>query len=381
MDGTALDLALDGDLAFQPLNDIDKPGALAFALDWVLGLLANEKVAVTPDVKDAIWTALQSLASAPASERTLTGLAVLVQSNKLSQALHPYTLEGPYGRLLDGAADTLALGDVMHFEMDGLMQVKPLVLPVLTYLFHRLEARFDGRPTLLVLDEAWVFLDDPLFAARIREWLKTLRKKNVAVVFATQSLADIERSSIAPALLESCPTRIFLPNDRAIEPQAAAVYERFGLNQRQIEIIARATAKRDYYAQTARGNRQFELGLGAVALAFAGAGSPDDQRLIDRCAAAIGPAAFAIAFLRAKGLAWAAELLESLGTAPSETPKAPPPIPDSARHAVRPVIKPAAALLNSTAVGAVLAAQPARAVSERLSPFRIPPAKPKRTTS
>ena len=108
---------------------------------------------------------------------------------------------------------------------------------MLTYLFHRLEARFDGRPTLLILDEAWIFLDDALFAARIREWLKTLRKKNVAVVFATQSLADIERSTIAPALIESCPTRIFLPNDRALEPQARAVYERFGLNARQIEIL------------------------------------------------------------------------------------------------------------------------------------------------
>jgi type IV secretion system protein VirB4 len=378
MGGTALDLAVDGDLAFQPLKDIDQPAALAFALDWVLGLLANEKVAVTPEVKDAIWTALQSLASAPAAERTLTGLAVLVQSNKLSQALHPYTLEGPYGRLLDGAADTLALSDVMHFEMDGLMQVKPLVLPVLTYLFHRLETRFDGRPTLLVLDEAWLFLDDPLFAARIRDWLKTLRKKNVAVVFATQSLADIERSSIAPALLESCPTRIFLPNDRAVEPQAATVYERFGLNQRQIEIIARGTPKRDYYAQTARGNRQFELGLGPVALAFAAAGSPDDQRLIDRCAGGAAPPAFAIGFLRAKGLAWAADLLENLQDAPAATPHPPPPheVPRPERR----VIKPTAALLNTTALSAVLAAQPA-AVSERLSPFRIPPAKPKRTRS
>jgi type IV secretion system protein VirB4 len=344
-----------------------------------MGLLANEKVAVTPDIKDAIWTALQNLASAPAAERTLTGLAVLVQSNKLSQALHPYTLEGPYGHLLDGAADTLAFGDVMHFEMDGLMQVKPLVLPVLTYLFHRLEARFDGRPTLLVLDEAWLFLDDPLFAARIREWLKTLRKKNVAVVFATQSLADIERSSIAPALLESCPTRIFLPNDRAIEPQAAVVYERFGLNQRQIEIIARATPKRDYYAQTARGNRQFELGLGPIALAFAGAGSPDDQRSVDRCLGASKPAGFAIAFLRAKGLGWAAELLEGLIT-PTETPKPPPPLREGV-PAARTIIKPAAALLDSTAVGAVLAAEPANVVSQRLSPFRIPPAKPKRTKS
>jgi type IV secretion system protein VirB4 len=379
MAGTALDLTLDGDIAFQPLKDIDQPGALAFALDWVLGLLANEKVAVTPDIKDAIWTALQSLASAPAAERTLTGLAVLVQSNKLSQALHPYTLEGPYGRLLDGATDTLALSDVMHFEMDGLMQIKPLVLPVLTYLFHRLEARFDGRPTLLVLDEAWLFLDDPLFAARIREWLKTLRKKNVAVVFATQSLADIERSSIAPALLESCPTRIFLPNDRAVEPQAAVVYERFGLNQRQIEIITRATPKRDYYAQTARGNRQFELGLGPVALAFAAAGSPDDQRLIDKCVGAVGPAAFAMNFLRAKGLAWAANLLESLQSgAPVDTPLQPPPLREATRPEQR-VIKPPAAF-NTTALSAVLAAQPA-AVSERLSPFRIPPAKPKRTSS
>jgi type IV secretory pathway VirB4 component len=269
----------------------------------------------------------------------------------------------------------------MHFEMDGLMQVKPLVLPVLTYLFHRLEARFDGRPTLLVLDEAWVFLDDPLFAARIREWLKTLRKKNVAVVFATQSLADIERSSIAPALLESCPTRIFLPNDRAIEPQASAVYERFGLNARQIEIIARAAPKRDYYAQTARGNRQFELGLGPIALALTAAGSPDDQRLIDRCAGTTGSAAFAAAFLRAKGLAWAAELLEEQQAPQPAAQDKPPPLPPAVRPAVRSVIKPAAALLNSTAVDAVLAAQsPPSAVSERLSPFRIAPIKPKRTS-
>src|SRR3546814_2152401 len=114
---------------------------------------------------------------------------------------------------------------------------------------HRLEDRFDGRPTLLILDEAWVYLDNPVFAARIREWLKVLRKKNVAVVFATQSLADIAGSSIAPAIVESCPQRIFLPNDRAIEPQARAAYERFGLNERQVELIARATPKRHYYLQ------------------------------------------------------------------------------------------------------------------------------------
>ena len=297
----------------------------------MLGLLANEKVAVTPEVKDAIWTALQSLASAPASERTLTGLAVLVQSNTLSQALHPYTLEGPYGRLLDGAADTLALGDVMHFEMDGLMQVKPLVLPVLTYLFHRLEARFDGRPTLLVLDEAWVFLDDPLFAARIREWLKTLRKKNVAVVFATQSLADIERSSIAPALLESCPTRIFLPNDRAIEPQAAGRLR--ALRPQRSARSRSSPAPRPSATTTPRpraATASSSSASGRSRSTFAAAGSPDDQRLIDRCGGATGPAAFAAAFLRAKGIGLGGRAAGKSGQGAATAPQAPPPLPE--RH-------------------------------------------------
>ena len=165
-----------------------------------------------------------------------------------------------------------------------------------------------------------------MFAARIREWLKTLRKKNVAVLFATQSLADIERSAIAPALIESCPTRIFLPNDRALEPQMRTVYERFGLNGRQIEILGLATPKRDYYVQSAQGNRLFELGLGPVALALTAASSPDDQKLIDRVIAESPDTNFADAFLRAKGLDWAANLLLSFPGAqrPLTTP---PPLP------------------------------------------------------
>src|SRR3546814_16090751 len=101
------------------------------------------------------------------------------------------------------------------------------------------------------------------------EWLKTLRKKNASVVFATQSLADIEGSAIAPAIIESCPTRLFLANERALEPQIAGIYQRFGLNNRQIEVIASATPKRAYYCQSALRKRLFDLGLGPVALSVA----------------------------------------------------------------------------------------------------------------
>ena len=202
--------------------------------------------------------------------------------------------------------------------MEDLLHARSVVLPVLTYLFHRLEAQFDGHPTLLVLDEAWVFLDDPVFASRIREWLKTLRKKNVGVVFATQSLADIQRSTIAPAIVESCPTRIFLPSPQAVEPQLRPIYEGFGLNARQIEMIARATPKRDYYVQSARGNRLFDLGLGPIALAFVAASSPRDHAMIDTALAA-WPADFATTWLQARGLDWAAELLPTLVKPDEET--------------------------------------------------------------
>lgn len=297
-----------GALAFQPMRAIDDPTERAWAAEWVAALLAHEGITITPEVKESLWSAIESLASAPPEERTLTGLSLLLQSSALRTAIATYTLEGPYGRLLDAAEPDLPIGDLQCFETEALMGHPGVVAPVLTYLFHRLEARFDGRPTLLILDEAWVFLDHPLFAARIREWLKTLRKKNVSVVFATQSLADITASSIAPAIIESCPQRILLPNDRAIEPQGRDAYTRFGLNDRQIELIARATPKRDYYLQSTRGNRLFELGLDPVALALCGTSDPASQRRIDATLAEHGRDSFAADFLTAQGLDWAAAL-------------------------------------------------------------------------
>ncbi|HEX8217104.1 MAG TPA: conjugal transfer protein TrbE [Allosphingosinicella sp.] len=307
--GLSNDMSADRAIAFQPLRRVDRAKERAWAAEWIGALLANEKVLVTPDVKETIWSALASLGTAPVAERTLTGLSLLLQSAALRSALGPYTLEGPFGRLLDAAEDDLAIADVQCFETEALMGQAGVVAPVLTYLFHRLEKRFTGRPTLLVLDEAWIFLDHPLFAARIREWLKTLRKKNVAVVFATQSLADIADSSIAPAIIESCPQRILLPNDRAIEPQSRAAYQRFGLNERQIELISRATPKRHYYLQSARGNRLFELGLGPIALALCGASDPASQARIDALLAEHGAGGFTARFLHSAGLDWAADLL------------------------------------------------------------------------
>ena len=183
---------------------------------------------------------------------------------------------------------------------------------LLAYLFHRIEDRLDGRPTLLIIDEGWLALDDEGFAGQLREWLKTLRKKNASVVFATQSLSDIDNSAIAPAIIESCHTRLLLPNERAIEPQITAIYRRFGLNDRQIEILSRATPKRDYYCQSRRGNRLFELGLSEVALALCAASSKTDQAAIEAILAEHGRDGFLLAWLRARDVGWAADLIADL---------------------------------------------------------------------
>ena len=319
--GSGLSEDSDEAVLLQPLARIDEPAQRNWASEWLQAILAAEGVAIDPETKDHLWSALSSLASAPVAERTLTGLAVLLQSQALKQALAPYCVGGPFGRLLDAESERLGEASFQAFETEGLTG-SAAAPAVLSYLFHSIEGRLDGSPTLIIIDEGWLVLDSPAFAAQLREWLKTLRKKNASVVFATQSLADIETSAIAPAIIESCPTRIFLPNDRAVEPQILSIYRRFGLNDRQIEILSRATAKRDYYCQSSRGNRLFELGLGEVALAFAAASSKSDQLAMSRIIEKHGRSGFAVHWLRYRGLHWAAELLGS--DAHSSDPPNPP---------------------------------------------------------
>jgi len=298
-------------VSLQPLARVAEMAERAWAADWITAILMREGVTISPEVKEHIWTALTSLASAPIGERTITGLCVLLQSNDLKQALRPYCIGGSWGRLLDAEAEHLGAATVQAFETEGLIGTDSAPA-VLAYLFHRIEDHLDGSPTLVIIDEGWLALDDEGFSGQLREWLKTLRKKNASVIFATQSLSDIDGSAVAPAIIESCQTRLLLPNERAIEPQITAIYRRFGLNDRQIEIIARAMPKRDYYCQSRRGNRLFELGLSEVALALCAASSKTDQTAIAKIIDEHGQDGFLAAWLRFRGASWAADLIPNL---------------------------------------------------------------------
>jgi type IV secretion system protein VirB4 len=304
------------DLALQPLARVDDPSERAWAAEWIEDSVRKAGVEVTPRLREEVWTALGALADAPLHQRSLTVFCALVQDRSVAAALEPLTLKGPHGSLLDGAGATLAASRFDTFELETLMATRSALAPVLAALFHELERGFDGRPTLLVLDEAWLFLDDTAFAAQIRAWLKTLRKKRVAVVFATQSLEDVAASSIAASLIESCPTQVFLPNPRALEPGSAPLYQAFGLNRRQLELIAFATPKRAYYWRQPQGRRLFDLKLTGAALALCGASSPQDQALIDQVLSRADPNGFLRAFLAAKGFSHVDALFDTLADAP-----------------------------------------------------------------
>ena len=211
--------------------------------DWIA--LGNVNL-VPPQIK-ALYCALELLAEAPVEQRTITNLITQVQHGAVRDGLSPFSLSGPLGRFLDADRDVLPEGDLVTFELETLMGMGPKVtIPVLTYLFHRIEQRLDGRPTLIVIDEAWVVLANSTFSAKLEEWLRTLRKKNAAVVLATQSLSEIANSSHRDVILESCPTKLYLPNGEAKNPQTRELYRRFGLSDRQIDIIAEAAPKRDW---------------------------------------------------------------------------------------------------------------------------------------
>jgi type IV secretion system protein VirB4 len=163
-------------------------------------------------------------------------------------------------------------------------------MPIFLFLFREIEKRLDetieGRhnpPSLIIIDEAWMALSHEMFQAKIREWLLTLRKKNCAVVLATQNLSDIVNSPIRQTILDSCFTRILLPNPSAANDEMKELYMgHLGLNRKQTALIAGATMKRHYYyaAPNSRKYRMFDLGLAPVALSFTGAGGKDDLKAI-----------------------------------------------------------------------------------------------------
>lgn len=260
----------EGGLHFQPLRDLDDPQEMGWALAWIEFLIGLQNVTLTPAKRQALSRGLELLREETADQRSLFNFMIQVQDVELRMALKAYTRSGPYGYLLDATGtERRRRCRVEVYETRPLMDLDDSVkLPVLLRLLREVERGLDGSPTLILLDEAGIALMHPAWASRVQQWALSLRKKNASLVLAAQNLRQLDAHGAGANIRESCPTRFYLPNQAAAAAGARELYEGFGLNPREIELIARAEPRRDYYFSSPRGSRLFQLGLRRAELAF-----------------------------------------------------------------------------------------------------------------
>jgi len=226
---------------FNPLALPDTPGNRAFLGDWVGQLLTAEGDTLDSEDRAMIADAIDANFAQPVGHRRLRYLRELFRGARrpsagdLAARLAAWCDGGDHAWLFDNADDLLDIETrILGFDMTKLLDAPTIRIPAMMYLFHRLEQRLDGNPALIVVDEGWKVLDDPVFVRRIKDWEKTIRKRNGVVGFCTQSASDALDSRIASAIIEQAATQIFFPNNRA---KAADYIDGFGLTEHEFELV------------------------------------------------------------------------------------------------------------------------------------------------
>ena len=250
--------------AFCPLAHIDKPLELSYGLSFCEMLSRLSGLVMTPHQRLELTQTLQLLSAHDPAERTLSDLHLLLSDQALKDAIAPYTLLANPQAILDDSANLDFKRELTVFECGSLFEQELRTsLPLLKQLFHLIENSFDGTPVMLVLDEAWMMLRDETFALELLKWFKTLRKYNVLVVLATQSLTDLASSSLFEVFLECAQSRIFLPNFDAQSSVLAPIYYKLGVNEAELAALVQAEPKRDYLFKKGADSVMFDLALTA----------------------------------------------------------------------------------------------------------------------
>lgn len=265
--------------ALAPMSGIKTLG-ITWAANWICKMVELNNTQITPDLKKEITDAVFHLSDL--EKPTLNELHGLIQNKEVRNIIAEY-FSGSQSGYFDAKEDNIEWAQWTVFETDDLFNAnKTTALLTLDYLFERISKGLDGRPTLLLLDEAWAYLNNDLFSAKINEWLKEFRKANASVVIASQSITDAVNSPIVSTLLESCFTKIYLPNEAAATNEIREQYVSLGLNSAQINTIAAGQKKRDYFVIKPEGQRIIDLMLDEGQLAILGRTSIEDSKIAEK---------------------------------------------------------------------------------------------------
>ncbi len=266
--GTHIDLG-PGEAGLNPLGALDYLG-ISWGIEWISNLCRLSGITVTPAMTTEITQALNTLDRN--SDAMFEELHAEIQDESIKQALAPFIRGGGYDGIINAQSDNLALSNFTVFEADELVSAGDTIcVAVLDYVFAIVEKRLTGAPSLIIIDEAWSFLGHPLFAKRIEKWLRELRKSNASLVLATQFAGDTVEGKLSDALINSCKTRIFLPDPDAKNSKITEKYMALGLSETQIDILTTIKPAQDYYIIKPEGRRIVDFCLGPKALSILGA--------------------------------------------------------------------------------------------------------------
>ncbi|MGB3846980.1 MAG: VirB4 family type IV secretion/conjugal transfer ATPase [Sphingopyxis sp.] len=221
----------------NPLQLDDTPVNRQFLIDWLAQLVGGASIEEMAQIKDAVDASYAQ----PPAHRRLRHVAELFRGGHRPRAddmwsrLRPWWGDGERAWLFDNVEDLTDMDSAtIGFDMTVILDDAAMRTPAMMYLFHRVEERLTGEKTIIVVDEGWKALDDEVFVRRIKDWEKTIRKRNGIVGFATQSAQDALESKIASALIEQVATQIFMANPKA---RAADYIDGFGLTEHEYQLI------------------------------------------------------------------------------------------------------------------------------------------------
>jgi type IV secretion system protein VirB4 len=226
---------------FNPLSLPDTPANRRFLNAWIAQLVTTQSEVLDASEQETIHGAVQAIYEHESSYRQLRYFRELLAGGSrpkpgdLAHRLGMWCEGGERAWLFDQTEDQLDLtGTSIGFDLTQILDDPVSRTPAMMYLFHRVEERLDGTPTLIVVDEGWKALDDDVFVGRIKDWEKTIRKRNGIVGFCTQNARDALESRIGPSIIEQTATQIFMPNPKA---QGTDYRDGFGLTAHELDLV------------------------------------------------------------------------------------------------------------------------------------------------
>ena len=248
MDGVYTDINPGEACGFNPCQLPDNGENRVFLLELLrLLVTVNGEILSAEDIK-ALSLAVDGNYKLNFEDRRLSNIAPFLGMDgpgTIAGRMAMWHGRGAKAKIFDNPVDMIDLSKarVFGFEMAELLKDTVCLGPVLLYVFHRINTSLDGYPSMIVLDEAWALIDNPIFAPKIKDWLKVLRKLNTFVIFATQSVEDAAKSKISDTLIQQTATQIFLPNLKATDVYRTA----FMLSRREYVLIKTTDPSSRYF--------------------------------------------------------------------------------------------------------------------------------------